>query len=102
MTTENATSLDEVVEAVRTLNMVRSHVRGFGWLDISQSVKRGRGRVLEARLCLGGSNHARYVKPELAEIVQPAVDVLNRALNENYSLSLDTSDRSFMVLSIRV
>lgn len=102
MNTEKAPSLEEVVDAVRTLDMVRTHVRGFGSLDISQSVKRGRGRVLEARLCLGGRNHARYVKPELAEIVQPAVDVLNRALNENYGLILDTSDRNSMVLSIRV
>lgn len=90
MDTDKAPSLEEVVEAVRTLDMVRTHVKGFGRLEIIQSMKRGRGRVLEARLYLGGSNHARYVKPELSEVVQPAVDVLTRALNESYRLSIDT------------
>lgn len=99
---DRAPSLEEVVDAARTLNMVRRHVSGFGRLEISEAYKRNRGRVLEARLCLGGSNHARYVKPELGEIVQPAADVLTQALNSNYWLNLDTSDRNHIVVSIKV
>lgn len=99
MDTEKAPSLEEVVEAMRTLDMVRTHVKGFGRLEIIQSMKRGRGRVLEARLCLGGSNHARYVKPELAEVVQPAVVVLTRALRD-WHVTIDTDARP-MTVSIR-
>ena len=95
-------SMEETLEAARTLQMVRTHVSGFGRLEIKQSVKRGRGRVIEARLLVGRDTYARFVKPELAEIIQPAVDVLTRALNENYSLSIDTSIRNQIVLSISV
>ncbi len=102
MIENTAPSLEEVVEAARTLDMVRRHVSGFGELKITQAVKRGRGRVLEARLCLGSSYHAQFVRPELAEVVQPAADVLMQALNANYRLNLNTSDRNHMVLSINI
>ena len=95
-------TLEEVIDAARTLNMVRHHVTGFGRLEISQSIKARRGRVLEAKLLVGRDTFARFVKPELAEIVQPAADVLTRALNANYSLTLVTSNRHSMVVSIHV
>ena len=99
MNTQNTPSLEEVVEAVRTLDMVRTHVRGFGELKIIQSVKRGRGRVVEARLCLGNGRHAQYVRPELAEIVQPAADVLMLALRD-WRLTIN-SDANPMTVTVR-
>lgn len=98
MDTEKAPSLDEVVEAVRTLDMVRTHVKGFGGLLISQSVKRGRGRVMTARLVIG-TTHRRYVNPELDEVVQPALDLLTLALRD-WHLTIDTDARP-MTVSIR-
>ena len=98
----NSPSLEEVLEAVRTLNMVRTHVSGFGELRITQSVKRSRGRVLEARLMVGSNRHAQYVKPELYEVVQPAAELLTKALEANWEMTIDTSARYGMVLSIRV
>lgn len=84
------------MEVVRTLDMVRTHVKGFGGLLISQSVKRG--RVVTAQLVIG-TNHRRYVTPELDEVVQPAVDVLTLALRD-WHLSIDT-DTQPMTVSIR-
>lgn len=100
MDTEKAPSLEEVVEAMRTLDMVRTHVKGFGSLMISQSVKRGRGRgrVVAARLLIG-TNHRRWVNPELDEVVQPAVEVLTLALHD-WHLTIDTDARP-MTVSIR-
>ena len=95
-------SLEEVVEAVRTLNMVRNHVGGWGELRITQSVKRSRGRVLEARLMVGSNRHAQYVKPELYEVVQPAAELLTKALEANWDMTIDTSARYGMTLSIKV
>ena len=71
--------------------------RLFDVSAIKQSPRRRFGSSATT-LCLS----ARFVKPELAEIIQPAVDVLTRALNENYSLSIDTSIRNQIVLSISV
>jgi|AntRauTorckE5430_2_1112549.scaffolds.fasta_scaffold01676_11 hypothetical protein len=99
---DKAPSLEEVIEAARTLNMVRRHVSGFGRLEVKQSIRQRKGRVLEAKLMIGSATYSRFVKPELAEVVQPAADVLTRALNANYSLNLDTSDRNSMVLSITI
>lgn len=98
MEAEKAPSLEEVVEAVRTLDMVRTHVKCFGGLLISQSVKRGRGRVVTARLVIG-DNHRRWVNPELDEVVQPALDLLTWALRD-WHLTIDTDARP-MTVSIR-
>lgn len=98
MEAEKAPSLEEVVEAVRTLNMVRTHVSGFGGLLISQSVKRGRGRVVTTRLVIG-TNHRRWVNAELDEVIQPALDVLTTALGD-WNLYIDT-DANPMTVKIR-
>lgn len=98
MDTQKAPSLEEVVEAVRTLDMVRTHVSGYGGLLIGQSVKRGRGRVVTARLVIG-DRHRRWVNPELDEVVQPAVDLLTTALRD-WHLTIDT-DAWPMRVSIR-
>ena len=96
MDTEKAPSLEEVVEAVRTLDMVRSHVKGFGSLSIDVSMKRGRGRVMTARVHLGPETHRRYVNPELVEIIQPAVDLLTTAMRD-WNLTIDTDARPMTV-----
>lgn len=91
-------SLEEVVEAARTLDMVRAHARGFGELEITQSVKRGRGRVITAKLSIG-ERHRRYVNPELDELIQPAVDLLTLALSD-WHLTINTG-ASPMTVTIR-
>jgi hypothetical protein len=90
--------LEEVVNAMRTLDMVRAHVSGFGRLEISQPYKRGRGRVIEVKLYIG-ERHRRYVNPELAEVIQPAADTLSIALRD-WHLTIDT-DASPMTVKIR-
>ncbi len=90
--------LEEVVKAMRTLEMVRAHVSGFGRLEISQPYKRSRGRVIEVKLYIG-ERHRRYVNPELAEVIQPAADVLTTALRD-WHLTIDT-DANPMTVKIR-
>lgn len=90
MATEEVPTIEEALDAARTLQLVRKHVRGFGSLTITTRLRRGGKRELEARLFLH-PNHRRWVKDELAEVVMPAAEVLTRALRGHYSLAVDAA-----------
>ena len=97
---EEVPSLEAVLEAAQTLQLVRDHVSGFGRLMLTEKMKRGRGRVLEASLSFDGA-HGRFVKDELWEVVQPAADLISRALDANWRLSIETEQRDAIRISIR-
>lgn len=97
---KNAPSVEDALEAARTLQLVRDHVSGFGMLRLTEKMKRGRGRVLEAQLLIRGS-HNRFVKPELLEIVQPAAEILGKAMNAYHWMRIDLEQRSEITLMLR-
>ena len=97
---EVAPSLEAVLEAAQTLQLVREHVSGFGTLMLTEKIKRGRGRVLEASLRIHG-RHGRFVKDELREVIQPAADLISGALEANWRLSIETEQFDAIRITIR-
>ncbi len=95
MTVYKTPSLEEAVDAARPLEMVRRHVSGFGSLYITKPKDAEGNRVLKVHLYLG--RHDRLVNRELLAMIQPAADVLTRALQANRCLFLDTNARPFVL-----
>ncbi|MES2846137.1 MAG: hypothetical protein V4747_13995 [Pseudomonadota bacterium] len=91
-------SLEEAVEAIRTLEMVRKHISGFGSLLIRKPMGEDGVRDLKVYLSFY-YGHERFVNKELLEMVEPAADVLRRALRRR-CLFLDADARP-MALRIK-
>lgn len=79
--------------------MIRRHLSGFGGLYITERTTSEYRRTLETRLEIG-DGHQRFIAPQLFEIIQPAVEVLNRALAEYHFLRCNCSYRNRIVLTL--
>lgn len=92
MTENRRPSFEEAVDAMRTLEMVRRHISGFGWLLVRKPKDADGTRGLEVHIQFH-VGHERFVNRELLEMVEPAADVLRRALQGSRYLFLDADAR---------